>query len=86
MPWKKDKDRIRKNKKKLKDYKKTVTCKFCGLDDHRVIDFHHLKDKTLEVSTMVGCGYSWKTVLKEIDKCIPICSNCHRIEHYELID
>ena len=48
MPWKKDKDRIKKNKKKLKEYKKTVSCKFCGLDDHRVIDFiiskiRHLK-------------------------------------------
>jgi hypothetical protein len=31
---------------------------------------------------MVGVGYGWKTIMKEIDKCVALCSNCHRIEHW----
>ena len=83
MSWAKDKDRIKANVKKLVEYKKKVRCDHCGVRDYRVIDFHHLKDKDGEVSSFAHQGYSWKRVLKEIDKCIPLCSNCHRIHHSE---
>ena len=83
MPWSKDKDRIKTNYKKLVEYKKKLRCTNCGVRDHRVIDFHHLKDKDGLVSTFIYQGYSWKRVQKEIDKCIPLCSNCHRIHHSE---
>tara|TARA_R100000008_G_C3554223_1_gene152263 strand:- start:671 stop:937 length:267 start_codon:yes stop_codon:yes gene_type:complete len=82
MSWKQDKKRIRKNRNKLIEYKKTLSCKACGLKDYRVIEFHHIGDKENEVSRMVGVGYSWKRIMKEIDKCIALCSNCHRIEHW----
>jgi transcription elongation factor Elf1 len=29
------------------------------------------------------CGVRDHRVKKEIDKCIPLCSNCHRIHHSE---
>ena len=45
MPWSKDKDRIKTNYKKLVEYKKKLRCTHCGVRDHRVIDFHHFKDK-----------------------------------------
>jgi len=82
MSWADDKTRIRKNQKKLVEYKKTIKCKECGIRDHRVIDFHHIRDKEFAISNMVYRGYSWKRIQKEIDKCIPLCSNCHRIEHH----
>ena len=77
-----DKKRIRKNQKKLVEYKKTIRCKECGIRDYRVIDFHHIRDKEFAISNMVYRGYSWKRIQQEIDKCIPLCSNCHRIEHH----
>ena len=83
MSWAKDKDRIKANVKKLVEYKKKIKCDRCGVRDYRVIDFHHLKDKDGGVSAFAHQGYSWKRVLKEIDKCIPLCSNCHRIHHSE---
>jgi hypothetical protein len=83
MSWKDDKKRIRKNRGKLIDYKKTLSCKCCGLDDYRVLEFHHLADKQGNISHMVSAGYSWKTINKEIAKCVALCSNCHRIEHWQ---
>ena len=82
MSWADDKKRIKKNQKKLVDYKKTIRCKECGIRDHRVIDFHHIRDKEFAISNMVYRGYSRKRIQQEIDKCIPLCSNCHRIEHH----
>jgi len=82
MSWKYSKKRIRKNRNKLINHKKKLCCKFCGLKDYRVLDFHHLEDKENTISRMVGVGYSWKSIVKEMDKCITLCSNCHRIEHW----
>jgi len=77
------KEKIEKTKKKLLDYKKNISCNSCGLHDHRVMEFHHIKDKKYVIAKMPGKGYCWETIKKEIDKCIPLCSNCHRIIHYE---
>ena len=58
-------------------------CSRCGYD--RCIDaleFHHL-DSSLKGFGISDRGYtrSWSKVLKEIDKCILICANCHRELH-----
>jgi len=31
---------------------------------------------------MVNHGYAWERIQKEIEKCIPLCCNCHRLEHW----
>lgn len=75
--------KFKTTKNKLLDYKKNLSCTHCGLQDHRVIEFHHVKDKKYNISRMASRGYCWETILNEIKKCIPLCSNCHRIIHYE---
>ena len=85
MPSASRKQRINKNREKLLEYKKTLECKQCGLKDHRVIEFHHVCDKDMNVSTMLKDGYGWSRIQEEISKCIPLCCNCHRIEHFRLI-
>ena len=85
MPCSKRKERINQNRQKLLQYKKTLQCEQCGLNDHRVIEFHHIKDKDQNVSRMVSNGLSWQRIQNEIKKCIPLCCNCHRIEHSRLI-
>ena len=85
MAWATNKERIKKNRQKFLEYKKTLQCEKCGVDDHRVIEFHHVRDKDKEVSRMVSIGLSWKRIEDEIKKCIPLCCNCHRIEHSRLI-
>lgn len=53
-------------------------CVKCGLDDNRVLEFHH-KDGTRKGGpTMPQLNYS----LEEAKKCELLCANCHRIESY----
>lgn len=61
------------------------TCTCCGYS-HKylaVFDWHHLEptQKDIEISSMVR--HSKDKLFKELDKCILLCSNCHRILHYE---
>lgn len=64
--------------------KSEISCQHCGNNDFRVLDFHHQDgDKEHNISDMVNHGWSKENILKEIEKCIPLCSNCHRILHYE---
>jgi hypothetical protein len=58
-------------------------CIRCGNADQRVLDFHHLHDKDKGVATLRVAGYSKARILKEISKCVVLCANCHRIQHWE---
>ena len=54
-----------------------------------VYDFHHLDPATKrqrEVPSsnrQVNFTRSWENIKKELEKCIMLCSNCHRIRHHE---
>lgn len=83
---------IRNNKtnKKLKqivlEYKLNNSCKVCNETHPACLDFHHLdpKLKTKEIGVIMKWGSS-KKLLEEIDKCIILCSNCHRKLHAGVI-
>lgn len=66
----------------LRDYKKTLSCIKCGDNRHYLIDFHHKdkSEKTFNVSDLKKRAIS--SMLIEIEKCVPLCSNCHREFHY----
>jgi hypothetical protein len=71
-------------KKKFVEYKKDLQCKDCGNKDFRVLDFDHINnDKDDNVGNLVNMGCCWNTIMKEINKCEVVCSNCHRIRTYE---
>ena len=65
------------------DIKSNLKCEICGFSHVACLDFHHVNsdDKEIEVSTLVASGNK-KRILKEIEKCIVLCSNCHRIHHF----
>lgn len=62
-----------------------TSCSACGIDDKRVLDFHHVDPETKAkgVATLRVAGYAKSKIKAEIDKCILLCANCHRIEHWE---
>jgi hypothetical protein len=57
-------------------------CLVCGIDVPVVLDFHHVDpaEKVDSVSNLV-CAKKQK-LLDEIEKCVILCANCHRIFHY----
>ena len=61
-----------------------MKCQKCGFSHPAALDFHHKNEneKEYDVSQLVRNGNKDK-ILKEIEKCIILCSNCHRIHHYE---
>jgi hypothetical protein len=56
-------------------------CIKCGEKRHYVIDAHHLDPTKKNFS--IGTSIRGVNVTKlELEKCIPLCSNCHREFHY----
>lgn len=72
-----------KAKSWLKEFKKGLKCERCGENHIACLDFHHVDKNTKEgaVSQLANSGLN--KLLKEIDKCIVLCANCHRKEHYK---
>jgi len=74
-----------RNREFVEEVKKRSVCLHCGCDDFRCLCFHHEDPavKTHEVSEMINRSFSIARIQVEIDKCIVLCANCHRIVHYE---
>lgn len=59
-------------------------CKDCGIKYQPwIMDFDHLKDKYESISVMISNKRSKEVILKEIEKCDLVCSNCHRERTYQ---
>ena len=63
-------------------------CDRCGYDEHpKALDYHHTGDDKVEsISQMLAIGYSIDDIEEEIEKCIVLCSNCHRVETDDTFD
>lgn len=48
-----------------------------------IFDFHHVEFKKREVSEMLSRVRSFLIIKPELDKCVLLCSNCHRLRHAE---
>lgn len=57
----------------------------CGFSHPAVIDFHHVvRDKTSKkVNRLVANGGFKQAIEEATTKCVPLCSNCHRILHWD---
>lgn len=74
-------DRRRRIKKECVDYL-GGKCADCGLETSRVevYDFHHLDPAKKDFSLFKNAK-CFKTMRPELDKCVLLCANCHRIRH-----
>jgi len=69
----------------LRRYKQRSGCRLCGENSSPdALDFHHINPntKTMTVTDMVR-NSSIFAMLDEIEKCVVLCSNCHRKMHAE---
>lgn len=74
-----------RTKEKLIEYKggKCEKCGYCNLNYLRVFEFHH-KNPSLKDFTISGKSWSYEKLQAEVDKCIMLCSNCHKELHEDL--
>lgn len=71
-------------KQRLVDYK-GGKCQICGYNRCiNALEFHHVNPEEKDF-TISGGTKSFDTLKPEIDKCILVCSNCHREIHAGLI-
>jgi hypothetical protein len=72
-----------RNQQFINEYKEKKGCKFCQENTPVCLDFHHIDPniKDWNISVMSRGASSITTIKKEINKCIVICSNCHRKLH-----
>ncbi len=82
-------ERGRAKKLEMLEYKgnKCVDCELKVKDSHPcVFDFHHLDPNEKDVNLFKTIKTKkWEEIKKELDKCVILCSNCHRIRHFEII-
>jgi hypothetical protein len=58
-------------------------CQKCGYDKCiGALDFHHLDPSTKEAGWTGMRKMSMENMIKELDKCILLCANCHRETHF----
>ena len=71
--------------KELREWVNTLRtpCIACGESDPTVIEFHHLnpEEKDFDISRMCGRRASRDRITEEINKCVCLCSNCHKRVH-----
>lgn len=80
-------ERRRMLKKKAVEYK-GGKCICCGYDKYvGALEFHHTDPdgKDFAISANGACR-AWEKIKEEIDKCVLVCSNCHKEIHAGLID
>ncbi|AAX44527.1 hypothetical protein PSSM2_149 [Prochlorococcus phage P-SSM2] len=70
----------------LRESKRNKPCADCGgIFDPVCMDYHHIDPSTKYhpggVGGVIKSGYSMKRIQEEIDKCVCLCANCHRIRH-----
>jgi hypothetical protein len=60
-------------------------CSICGYDKNiAALEFHHRnpEEKKFQLDSRHLSNTSMKRILEEADKCIILCSNCHKEAHY----
>lgn len=58
-------------------------CNDCGgVYPPSVYDFHHLDGSTKEENPSYFIKLSRERAIPELDKCVLLCANCHRVRHH----
>lgn len=79
--------RVRQNKLRIEKKERALAymggkCSSCGYDKcKQALEFHHIDPSTKDVDGEFR-GWSWERIQGELDKCILLCSNCHKEAHY----
>jgi hypothetical protein len=72
-------------RKQFRAFKATLSCIKCGENHPAALDFHHHTPKkdNVKISKLLADGRFTKAIQEIAEKCVVLCSNCHRKHHYE---
>lgn len=72
-----------KGRENLNEYKSNLICSICGEDRWWLLDFHHTNpdEKETSIANLIDAPIKLE---QELQKCIVVCSNCHRDIHYKM--
>lgn len=73
----------RVNRAEWRKFKSTFKCVHCGFSHPAAIDFHHVDKTNYRAVTDLVKNGNFTAAKKEVQKCVALCANCHRIHHYE---
>ena len=60
-------------------------CIKCGYNKHQeVLEFHHCDPSKKDCDWKKMRLKNWEKILKELDKCVLVCSNCHKEKHLNM--
>lgn len=76
-------ERTRKRKIEAVAYKGGKCARCNGVFNPCVYDFHHLDPSEKLAKPSQFLSGSWDKLAMELDKCIMVCANCHRLIHEE---
>jgi len=75
----------RKRRAEFTEFKSTLCCTRCPENHPAALDFHHVvpNPANKKITELIRAG-RFAFAMEEIkNKCIVLCSNCHRKHHYE---
>ena len=78
----KSNERRHERKKRMIEYKGGKCLDCSGQFHWSAMDFHHLDSTTKHRDPGLLMGNTDETLKKEVDKCVLLCANCHRIRHF----
>lgn len=78
------KNKYKERKNEVNKIKASYKCAKCGEERFYVLDFHHIDPsiKDESIARLTSHCNRMEDIQKEIEKCIVLCSNCHREFHY----
>ena len=78
--------KLKDNKiKYVNNFKRTHKCEICGENSSCCLEFHHVhrENKLFTISSAIcNININMKKLKLEIQKCVILCSNCHKKLHY----
>ena len=78
----KEKIKYHSKQNELNEFKQAHPCVKCGCSKFYLIDFHHLNPAEKDFTIGENPRVKMETLMKEINKCVSLCANCHREFHY----
>ena len=68
----------------IREIKASAGCSRCSESHPAALDFHHLDptQKDFSLSSIHTRKWSRERIRAEIAKCVILCANCHRKEHW----